>query len=230
MSLTSLTLTPVSGNRKTGPIPVTSRVMAETCPTDCPFLPRDLGGNGGCYGTGRIAGQVSKGALDLTAEQADQILAKRRKSARFLRDRVVGDILTDGRPDFGYIAAITGAARRAGLRVFGYTHAWDRLSADDVTRVKQEGYALNASCETAADVEEATAKGMDVVLTGNDWTDGDRIAGRRIVTCPAENNDDVTCASCGMCAVMNRRNVVRFHTHSGSARLADKSIEKRKGE
>ena len=227
MALTNMTLTPVSGNTKIGPIPATYRTM-DTCPTDCPFYPDRAGG---CYGTGRIFGIARKNAQTLTTDDLDSRLSKVRKGARFLRDRVVGDILTpDGRVDFDYVAAIAKAGARHGLRVFGYTHAWRLLDRDDVTRIKQEGYVMNASCETEQDVRQAVDLGMPVVLTGDEWEDGQMIAGKRVVTCPAQTRDNVTCATCGLCASPNRKAVVRFMVHGTARRKAAASIDERKGE
>lgn len=222
-----MTLTPVSGNSKTGPIPVTSRTM-DTCPTDCPFYPER---SGGCYGTGRLFGITRKHANTLTEKDLDARLAKVRKGARYLRDRVVGDVLTpDGDVDFDYIAAIARAGARAGLRVFGYTHAWRRFTADDVTRIKQEGYTMNASCETEQDVQRAVDLGMPVVLTGDEWDDGQMVAGKRVVTCPAQTGQTESCATCGLCASPNRKAVVRFMVHGVARNKAGASIDGRKGE
>ena len=148
-----------------------------------------------------------------------------------MRDRVVGDVIAaDGSFDTDYIESIAAAAKEADLRPFGYTHGWRLMTDVDVTRVAASGYALNASCETAEDIAAAVAMGLPTVVTGDDWTDGDMVAGRRIVTCPAQTREDVTCASCGLCARPQRAATVRFIVHGTARKRAGKSIAARKAE
>lgn len=216
-----------SGNVKTGVMPVTYRT-ADTCPTTCPFLPVSMGGNGGCYGTGRIFGIAGKYATLMSETDALAKLARAPRGAKYMRDRVVGDVVTpDGKFDHPYVAAIARVAHASGLRVFGYTHAWPIMTRDDVETVKGTGYVMNASCETADDVARAVSLGMPTVIAGDSWQDGDVIAGRRIVTCPAQTRDDVSCASCGLCAKPDRACTVRFLIHGMAKNQAAASIVSR---
>lgn len=211
--LTDTMLVARSGNSKTGPIPVTYRTT-RTCPTACPFLPTN---GGGCYASGRIFALADRGARDVTAEDARTTLAKREAGARYMRDRVSGDLVTaEGTFDWDYLVAIAKYARDAGLTVFGYTHAWRLLTKRDVARIRKTGYVLNASCETEADVRAATKLGLPTVLVGNEWTEGAMLGPRRVVTCLAQTRD-TDCASCGLCASPDRAAVVRFEVH-GPAR------------
>jgi len=47
------------------------------------------------------------------------------------------------------------------------------------------------------------------------------IDGQTIVTCPATYRDDVTCATCKLCSVSNRRVIVGFPAHGTRASNAD---------
>lgn len=214
----------VSGNTKTGPIPVTYRDMDATCPRDCAFF------NNGCYGDGRIKGLASRYSRTFTLDHARSVLAKRKTSAKYLRDRVVGDLLTaGGRFDMPYVRAIARLAREHALTVFGYTHAWRMLDKRAVSSISASGYVLNASCETVADVRMAISLGMPTVITNDDVPEGMMIDGRRVVTCPAQTRDNVTCASCGLCAKPERKSVVRFLVHGPSKNRARKAIAGRSG-
>ena len=238
-------VTPQSGNAKTGNIPVTYRPMT-TCATDCAFLPesyaaelvaegkRDasIPSKGGCYGTGRIFGMARKYAATVSADDVRAKLARAARSARFLRDRVVGDVVAeDGSIDHGYIRAIARLAREASLIPFGYTHAWRQMTADDVRAIAAEGYVMNASCETRDDVRAAVALGMpvtiasDIVAEGETFTrpDGKTL---RVVTCPAQTRA-TDCAACGLCARPDRAAVVRFNLHGGSAKRAASAVAAR---
>jgi hypothetical protein len=155
-------------------------------------------------------------------------LSRATRSARFLRDRVVGDILTaSGGIDHGYIRAIASLAREASLIPFGYTHAWRRMTADDAAQIAATGYVMNASCETREDVRAAVSLGMPAVIASDIVADGEtftRPDGKtlRVVTCPAQTRE-TDCAACGLCARPDRAAVVRFNIH-GTAKNRAASI------
>ena len=207
-----------SGNAKTGPIGVSYRTV-DTCPATCPFL------DSGCYGTGRLWGYANRAASGMTVGQAiDAIRKASRKGARYFRDRVLGDI--DGPDGIGYLAAIAYACGEAGVRPFGYTHAWRTLSADDVQAIRDSGYVMNASCETLEDIRAATELGLDPVLVNDNIADGTRVAGRTVVQCPEQTGRVKNCAECGMCAMPDRRNVIRFGIHGTAKRAAHDAIDR----
>ena len=100
-------LVPRSGNSKTGPLPVTYRPMS-TCPTDCPFLPGGQDATqGGCYGTGRLFASAQHRSTTLDVEAGVwRVRLGKDATARYLRDRVVGDVLTPaGDVDRDYLTA-----------------------------------------------------------------------------------------------------------------------------
>lgn len=212
-----------SGNRKTGSIPVTYRPMT-TCPTDCPFLP--TGTIGGCYGTGRLFGMAAKHSGKIDVESATwKVRLGKERGARYLRDRVVGDVVTpEGTLDREYIAGITQVALANKLVPFGYTHAWKQFTEQDMSFLLDSGYVMNASTETHEDAERAIAAGMQAVIVDDDTPEGSIVAGRRLVTCPAEVRDDVSCASCGLCAKPNRTVLIRFTTHGIARAKARRAV------
>jgi hypothetical protein len=162
-----------------------------------------------------------------------EVLAERLKSgatrqAQYLRDRVVGDVVApDGGIDYGYIEDVAWAARDAGLIPFGYTHAWSRMDRDGVARIAAAGYTMNASCETEADVRRAVDLGMPATIVSDDLEEGAMIAGKRVVTCPAQTRDNVTCATCGLCAKSQRAALVRFLIHGTARRKAGRAVASR---
>jgi hypothetical protein len=218
-----------SGNTKTGDIPVTYRPM-RTCEPTCPFLPSK--DSGGCYGTGRIFAMAEKLTGERSADDVDATLAKRNPAARYMRDRVVGDVIdvdADGSVtvDVEYIEAVADAAARNDLTAFGYSHAWPRFTPEDVARMAASGYVMNASCETPADVDAALAMGLPATIANDDIAEGTMIGGGRVVTCPAQTRDDVDCASCGLCAKPQRKAVVRFLIHGTAQRKARAAVSAR---
>ena len=212
-----------SGNSKTGRIPVTHRPMT-TCPSTCPFLP--TGPVGGCYATGRIFGMADRYSGSITLDDA---VARVRKGmhagARYLRDRVAGDVVTAaGRLDRAYVAAITTVATSNGLTPFGYTHAWRTFTPADRAWLQSSGYVMNASTETPAGAARAVRLGMPTVIANGIVPEGTMIEGKRVVTCPAQTRDDVSCASCGLCAKPNRSCIIRFMPHGSAVRKAERAI------
>lgn len=211
-----------SGNAKTGDIPVTYRPK-RTCEPTCPLL------DNGCYGTGRIFGIAEKYAADMTAEDAAAKLRHRSPDARYMRDRVVGDIVDvapDGTVtlDLEYVETVAEIAAAEDLRAFGYSHAWRRMTAEDVARIARSGYVMNASCETAEDVEQAAALGLPTTIANDNVPEGSVIGGRRIVTCPAQTREDMDCARCGLCAKPQRKATVRFMIHGTARRKASAAV------
>ena len=214
-------LVAVSSNSKIGPMPATYRGR-DTCPTDCAFL------NNGCYGDGRIFGLAHKYASALSIDKAREILRRARGDARYLRDRVVGDLVNSrGAFDMRYVRAIARLARERGLIAFGYTHAWPMLTRDEVRAITETGYVLNASCETVEDARQAISLGMPTVVTNDGIPEGLTVDGKRIITCPQQIRENVTCASCGLCAKPDRKVIIRFLTHGASKNRARAAIASR---
>lgn len=203
-------ITSKSKNRKTGPIPVTSRAQS-TCPTSCPFF------NNGCYGENRGANprtlfEIARNSeTALTVDGLERAMRKRGNPTRFngralrrvlpiVRDREVGDVLdpATGEIDHTWLRGVAGAARRVGMTVFGYTHVRNVWRSD-----VPDGYVMNASCETPDDVADAWDRGLPAVVVGDRDQWSAMMPGTRFVSCPAESID-VTCAECGLCAKQSR--------------------------
>jgi hypothetical protein len=216
-------LVPRSGNTKTGPLPVTYRPMT-TCPPGCPFLPG--GAHGGCYGTGRLFASAKYRSGTVDVETAVwRVRLGMDPAARYLRDRVVGDVVTPaGDIDRDYLAAIAEIATANNLIPFGYTHAWGRFAGDDVAWLHSLGYVMNASTETLAQAERAAALGMPVTIVDDEMPEGTPIAGQRLITCPAQTRDDITCATCGLCAKADRATIIRFRPHGTAEQRARRAI------
>lgn len=219
---------PHSANKKTGQMTVTYRPM-DTCPPDCVFLPS--GPIGGCYGTGRNFAMAGREAATLTVDKAVELIETRRpkkakETARYLRDRVIGDVITgQGTLDRDYVQAIAEVAKRLSLIAYGYTHAWTRFTSRDVRFIQRTGYVMNASCETVEDVEAAVGLGLLPTIVNDDLPEGAMIAGYRVVTCPAQTHEDVTCASCGLCAKTQRAALVRFRIHGTAKQRASQAVK-----
>lgn len=205
-----------SRNGKTGACAVTYRT-AESCPPECPLR------GAGCYARGRIFGIPARLGLEEDGSSYAAVRALVGTPADPpVRANVCGDVLTaEGEPDRPYLAALAEVAS-SGRPVFTYTHAWRRLSPQDAP-----GVTVNASCDSAEDISAAVAAGWPTVVTDTGDADtliGSTVAGRRVVQCPAQDREGLTCAQCRLCARPERRSTVAFVVHGSGRRLATQSI------
>ena len=213
-------LTLVSRNVKTGPIPV-STTSAESCPTACPFNNAN-----GCYAaSGPLAIHWRKVTNGLSGDSYGAFLDKvsRLMKGQLWRHNQAGDLIGQGDSlDVQALALLVQANR--GKRGFTYTHK--PLATPDEREA----------------IREANANGFTVNLSGNNLSHADALAdmaiapvvtvlphdatqntvtpkGRKVVVCPATQRDDVSCASCGLCA-LQRDAIVGFPAHGPSKRKA----------
>jgi len=147
----------VSGNRKTGPIPVTTTEKS-SCPDSCPFK------KNGCY--------AEYGPLNyhwMNVEKlgisALELLKKIKKLPKFQlwRHNQAGDLPHyEGKIDSVFLDALTQANK--GKRGFTYTH--HELNADNVTAIKKAnrgGFTVNVSANNMAQAIDYQYKGLPVV-------------------------------------------------------------------
>ena len=220
--ITNTHVTLKSGNAKTGPITTTGRPRA-TCPLTCTFNPDNPEGVGGCYTVGRIDAMYTRLARDWSPVELKEFLMDGKTDR--LRDRVDGDVLTNGNFDREYLTELTDAAQSAGYKwIFGYTHVQEVTAADI-----PDGYTMNVSCETESDVAQAVDRGLPIVISNDETQHGDKIAGRRVIQCPATRSD-VDCSTCGgsagpICARADREQIVLFPLHGVQVRKAAQSIK-----
>lgn len=212
--------TRISSNAKTGPIPVTTS-SRDTCPTDCAFK-----GNG-CYAeSGPIRlhwDKVSAGERGGSLEDLCENI-KRLPKQQLWRWAQAGDLPGDGRRiDHADLGRLIESNR--GRRGFAYTHydAFDDHNADAIKAANDAGFAINLSANNLEEVDAFAALDIAPVVcvlpigtTQPLRTEG----GNHVIVCPAAIREDVTCATCGICAVVGRKAVVGFPAHGTSARKA----------
>ena len=212
-------LTSVSKNAKTGPIGVTYS-SAATCPATC-----ELKGNG-CYAENGHVGmhwrKVTSGerGVDLPA------LAKairRLPIGTALRHNVAGDLPhNDGHIDGASLKVLISATKR--VTAFTYTHhvpSPENLALIQLANSK--GFTVNLSANSAA---EAAALKLahnqpTVTVLPMDAPNSQIVDGVRVVACPAEKSDKVTCASCLLCADADRDYVIGFRAHGSRKKAAN---------
>lgn len=216
----------VSGNKKTGPIPVVY-VGRASCPDRCPFAATK---ERSCFGAGftlrRKWDDVDAGGLGLPATLEELKRAVRRGSP--WRWGIVGDLPAVK----GKIHAPTLAAFRK-LRGDGwaYTHHDVEDPANRAAVLANNaagGFTVNASCDSLEQAMRVTAAGIPAVVVGpRDFSRPVVKDGFIFTPCPAAVPGSVVdCSRCTLCrsgAVGRaaRRVVVVFPAHGGGKITSD---------
>lgn len=217
-------LNPVSSNSKTGPIPV-STSNSSTCPDACPIKLK------GCYAkygpTGMHWRKLDEGSSKNAKEWAGFLQdVKRITRGSLWRHNQAGDLngTQSGLIDAAKLDQLVTANK--GKRGFTYTHYSPFIGLNDlvIKTANQQGFTINLS---GNDVNHADKlKALDiapvVVLMPRD---AEKVsytpAGNKVVICPAENSDKVTCLSCGLCQVANRDYIIGFRAHGTAAKTVE---------
>jgi hypothetical protein len=207
----------VSANRKTGPIPVTYSER-DTCPPSCPHYRAD------CYAEDYYTrmtwdkvpargGSLADLCASITALPAGQLW----------RMNVAGDLPGSGE-DLDPAALGDIVRANIGRKGFTYTH---KKGADALYWAGQAtswGFTVNLSADDAgeadalADVSDCPITCIVPIDTPPKTYTPD---GRTIIVCPAQVRDDITCQSCGLCAIADRAVIIGFRAHGTRAAVTD---------
>ena len=224
MNTNQIHLTLVSRNVKTGPIPVTTTSRA-TCPPACKFF-----GNG-CYAEGghvrMIWDRVTSGA---SGAYWSEVMAQIRRlpSGTLWRHNQAGDLPGPGNV-IDAIAMRELISANTGKRGFTFTHkpVADHESARAnralVKEANSKGFTVNLSANDLAHADTLAALdiGPVVVVLPVDQTRPTRTPqGRAVAICPATIAEDITCQTCGLCALRDRKAIIGFPAHGVSKRKA----------
>jgi hypothetical protein len=206
-----------SSNGKTGPIP-TTYVDEATCPPSCPHYRTT------CYAEGyhtRLAWTRAAQGLDIDALTA-KIHAL--QPGTLWRHAVAGDLPGHGET---IDAAALGDLVRANIGRRGFTYTHKHRDPDNLYWIKaanEWGFTVNLSADslTEADTLADTKAGPVVALVPIDHPEKSTTpAGRRIIVCPAQTREDVTCQTCKLCQRADRSTIVGFRAHGIRAKAAD---------
>ncbi len=201
------------GNRKTGPIP-TTRSPSSTCPDSC-----GLKGNG-CYAENAPlvwawTDDAVKGC------DFDALLMKIRKipAGSLWRHNEAGDL------DFETLERLVAA--NSGRRGFTYTHhvpTQNPRRLAELRAANANGFTINLSADNVLIADRYVALGLPtvVVLPMSAENVSYTPAGNKVVACPAEKSDRVTCATCGLCQLADRPYIIGFRAHGSRKKTAER--------
>lgn len=218
---TQVHLSPVSGNAKTGPIPV-STTSAKTCPPSCPF-----NRGGGCYaGSGPLALHWRK----VTNRERGMAWGKfcaevsALPDGQLWRHNQAGDLPGVGEAiNRRELRQLVRANR--GKRGFTYSHKYG--SAANVRAIREAnaaGFTINLSANSLAEADrlaELKAGPVACVLPASQTTNCFTPGGRKVVICPATQREGISCATCQLCSRGSRSVIIGFPAHGTSYKKAD---------
>ena len=208
-----------SSNVKTGPIPV-SVTGADSCPPSCPFS------GGGCYAKGGPLAihwrKVTAGDRGVDWDQFCDTVAGF-EPGQLWRHNAAGDLPGAGE-SIDPVALGELVKANIGKRGFTYTHKTNDAENFYWIRAANDwGFTVNLSANDLHDADmlaEHNAGPVVVVLPSTQTKNTTTPAGRAVVICPATQRDDVSCATCQLCA-RQRDVIVGFPAHGTRKRVID---------
>ena len=204
-----------SSNRKTGPIPVTYSERA-SCPPSCLHYREDCYAEG--YYTRMIWDKVPQrgGTLEALCAAVAAL-----PEGQLWRHNVAGDLPGEGETvDPAALGEIVRA--NIGRRGFTYTHKKSPEALACAAHATRQGFIVNLSADDAGEADTLAEYGPVCAIVPTDTPEKSYTPeGRTIIVCPAQTREDVTCASCGLCAIPDRRVIIGFRAHGIRARVAD---------
>ena len=216
----SFHITPKSANVKTGPIPVTTSTRA-SCSPSCEFF------NNGCYaesGPLRLHwNAVTADARGVSFTVFCATIAAMPDDI-FWRHNQAGDLPhIGGIIDSGAMHMLIEA--NIGKRGFTYTHhdiaLGDNLELIELANIS--GFTVNLSANNLDQADEMFNTGLPVCVVLPVTTENNLITpnGHKVVICPAQTRDDVSCATCQLCGRVDRNVIIGFISHGTSVKKAD---------
>ena len=214
-------LTRVSSNKKTGLIPV-STTSENSCPTTCPLF------GGGCYAkSGPLAlhwRKVSDATEKRSLSESEflQTISELPKNILF-RHNQAGDLPHEnGAIDKTFSDKLVDAVKHTN----GFTYTHHTLTNSNVAIIRgmnKSGFTVNHSADNVQDAVKAhkALSGIPIVtLLPLDAPNVQYISGVKVVACPAEKSDKISCSNCGLCALSERDYVIGFRVHGTQKKKA----------
>lgn len=210
-------ITKVSSNSKVGPIPVTTS-SAKTCPSTCPFVK-------GCYAkSGPLAihwKKVTKGERGVSTIRELVAEIETFPKNQLWRHNQAGDLPgEDTHINIGELKAIVDANK--GKKGFTYTHKpvtnhpEAERNREAIKFANDNGFTINLSANNLEHADELKALDIGpvcVVIPDNLNKSFITKAGNKVITCPSQLNDKVSCSTCKLCQRKDRNFMIGFIAH-----------------
>ena len=227
----------VSGTGKTGPIPVLN-YPRRSCPISCalrvvidPVTGEEKPGP--CYAAAGYYTRLNWNLIDAgtRGESFESAMAKVQRLPRntLMRDKVMGDeypLATnpkkiDPEPFNLKLRAFKDK------RVISYTH--HEPNAHNLKLLRKaaaQGTYINLSADNPKQADKLARHGLPVVTVVPSDTPkvSSTPGGNKIVICPAQNSERVTCATCALCADGKRDYLIGFRAHGSGKKKIDAAL------
>jgi hypothetical protein len=211
-------LTMKSGNRKVGPIPVSTTEKA-SCPDECALKDTD------CYARfGPLGMHWAKIGEGGRGDNWDAFCGrvKRFIDHQLWRHDQAGDLPKNSKGRIHKSKALRLAKAAAHTRGWTYTHydPTNEHNADVISRMNEiGGLVVNLSADTVKQADEYVDLNIGpVTVTVPEDAENFRTEnGHLVVICPAQTHDHISCDICKLCQKRDRKSIVGFRAH-GTAR------------
>ena len=225
--MTWVHLTNISGNRKVGPIKVTTSDKA-SCPSECGIADE-------CYaGGGPIAIHWNKVREGERGDNWDGFVdrVKRFRKNELWRHNQAGDLPpnADGKLDADKCEALADAASHTDGWTYTHYNPNDKHNNAVIKSMNEVGgLVVNLSADTVEQADEYHELGIapiTVVLPEDAPNMGNKTPnGLPIVVCPAQTQEDISCNICELCQKRDRKSIVGFKAHgSRRKKLSEKLV------
>jgi len=211
-------ITHKSGNRITGPIMITTSPRS-SCPSACPLRKGSEAKKPACVMPSTVISVITSGpgliepALDKRSVAGFASTAFMNCSLPFATNRPVRSGVITRRAIYRATTKMTISRTRLqrlteanrGRQGFTYTHFDVLNNAENriaIAEANQDGFTINLSADTLAEGRStggAYIAPVTVVVPAGTKGNTTTPEGRKVVICPARTQDNVTCASCGLC-------------------------------
>lgn len=221
-----------SGNRKLGGIP-SSITERGSCPPTCGFY------GAGCYAEYSVLGHHWR-STPVRGESWGSFCQEIEAlpEGQLWRHNTAGDLPgPKTRVDHEKLSRLVVA--NAGKRGFTFTHKPvlrgshedAKRNRDAIGRANRNGFTINLSADGVdqADALWSLAIGPVAVVLPSSTPDRSFKTpnGHPVVICPAELSERVTCATCALCAKVDRHSIVGFRAHGQSKREVSELVQLR---
>jgi hypothetical protein len=221
-----VSLTRVSRNEKTGPIPV-STTSSGTCPKDCAQYNTCYAKYGPLANHWKLVDAERRGlGWDDFCDEVHRLPRK-----QLWRHNQAGDLPGDG-VNIDSDALYQLVMANKGKRGFTYTHY--STTADNLALIEAanaHGFTVNISCDTLTQSDRVSAMTnapQAVVLHSDEKRKSFRTpAGKKVLVCPATWRDDINCANCQICQDRSpNRAVIGFPAHGTKKKVINLRLER----